>query len=149
MAGHFASIDGLNPKQREAVRLDVTGALAKDIAATIGVNPATISQWRALPLYQEAMEALYTEMDRDTIREARRVRGAAMRVMVNGLERMAEFTEMSPQEAASTTKAALDVYRALSAQTGITEESAVKHSLAIDPRDALREMVEAIRDRRA
>jgi hypothetical protein len=57
----------LRPKQVRAATLLVLGQQGKDVAATIGVAPETLSRWRQRPEF----EALMHELLRDTIDSAR------------------------------------------------------------------------------
>jgi len=139
--------------------MEVVGERAMDIAKELGVSPACISKWRALPMYQQHIEELHRKADVATLRKARIVRTKALEAVSKGLGLMlkkltdAEIEDAEPDkrlnaiESATLTKASLDAYKTLAAQTGIKEVSGHEVLVAqVDPNAALAQMVGAIRD---
>ena len=152
MGASFSHVDGLKPLQREAARLDSMGVAAVEIARKIGVDPATISVWRGTPLYQDHLQELMREQDRDAIRQARRIRNAAVKVMGGSLSEAAKSIQASQageirltaHEISALGKVALDIYRATSAQTGLTETNRIEVDDAIQADTDLATMLLAI-----
>lgn len=154
MPGRHSARTELSPAQRKAVRLEAEGLAAGKIAEAVGVGAATLSKWRATDRYWSQVEVLMREIDRDTVRSARRTRDAALKVITGALGRAAlavQAGEMSPTEASTVMRAALDVYRATSAQTGITETRRTEISAGPDAdeeADAAAALIARLRDGR-
>lgn len=153
MGADLEVISGLSAKQREALRLEALGKTAKEIAADVSITQSTLSRWRADPVYHGAIHALHAEMDRDTVAKARAVRDEALAVVVMSIASIREA--LTPDEdgryfaehgsRARLAKAALDIYRSMSSQTGISERQEVKVTTEVDARTALDELCRAIR----
>ena len=132
MPGPHSHRDDLSPSQREAARLEVLGTSATDICAAVGVSAATLSRWRSDDRYWSQVERLMADADRDTLRQARRIRDEALKVARASVGRAAAMLrdELTPRDAAAIGRLALDVYKTTAAQTGIAETT--RQELAVD-----------------
>jgi hypothetical protein len=109
----------LTPLQREASRLDATGIPPSEIARQVGVAAETISRWRGDLAYQRAVDRLQADMDRDTLKQVRTLRAAALKAVRVALARSLHGLNEAPAlEAVKVGEFALRVYTATSAQTG-------------------------------
>lgn len=153
MAHELEAIDGLSADKREAARLETTGESGQAIAKAIGITPATLSRWRALPLYQERLQSLMAQMDRDTIKSARIARDECLNVTLKQLRELSRAKDddaLCPRDRIALGKLGLDVYKTLSAQTGIKEVSGLEveggPSVVIDMSGLTREQLDRIID---
>jgi len=140
---------GLTPTQIAAARLDAAGLKPSKIAKKIGVVRETISRWRSLPLYQQTVRAIMADLDAAVLMDARRLRERALAAVTSAVRKaevMLEAPDLTPADAVRLGAHCLDVYRAVSAQTGLLERSGVEHLVALDPREAIERIVLAIRD---
>lgn len=51
----------LKPNQQQALALLLAGSTATDAAKAVGVTRQTVSEWKRLPAFREALEAVATE----------------------------------------------------------------------------------------
>ena len=119
----------MTPKQREAARLDSTGLSSTEIANRIGIANETLSRWRGRRNYQRAVEKLQSEMDKDTLKTVRTLRGESLKAVRVALgHALRELRTANATEAVRIGEFALKVYTATSAQTGRPME----HSISVD-----------------
>jgi len=132
MPGPHSQRDDLSPSQREAARMEVLGTSATDICSAVGVSAATLSRWRADDRYWRHVERLMADADRDTLKQARRIRDEALKVARASVGRAAAMLrdELTPRDAAAIGRLALDVYKTTAAQTGVTETT--RQEVAVD-----------------
>jgi hypothetical protein len=116
-------------RMREIARLDITGLSAGQIAERLGLNSNHVSRVRQKPAYRAIVSALHEAADRDAIALARRTRDNALRAITLGLAQIGRHLQqpdLGPNDAARLTGAALDIYRATSAQTGLAETTHIE-----------------------
>lgn len=121
----------LTPDQQLAAQLEFTGRAQTDIAETLGVHRSTLWKWRQTPEYQAEMAEMREEARRGVIAEAVKVRSNAIKVINAGVARMGQALgrgDMNAAEVATVTRAAVDVYKTVAAQTGIAEVTRVESS---------------------
>lgn len=130
----------LGPIQREAMRMEAQGASVQAIAKKLEVNLMTVYRWRKHPDYEAGINALLGEMDVDTVRDVRKLRGEALRAVRIALTRSLQgLGKAEPLEAVRVGEFALKVYATTSAQTGRKIVSGVEVSgpgggpITIDP----------------
>lgn len=137
--------NGLNTAQRSAARMELAGVRAMDIAKELSVSAATISKWRSLEAYRAHIERLHRDADRLTLNKARKARTQAIDAVMKGVRLMAKQmgeedehgnSALTANEAAAVTKATLDVYKTMAAQTGIKEVTKTEVSVS-GPEEAL------------
>lgn len=134
-------VPALTPQQRQAVRLEITGARPADIATELGLQPSTIARWRKLPEYRDHRDMLLSATDAEALDDARVLRLAASRVLRRTLKAVDDALDdgLDPQEAVPVLRLVLDVYRATSAQTGLGETR--RHEVTVSaPEQALSEL---------
>lgn len=73
-----STADDLTDLQRHALRLGVAGMRPGEIAVAVGVDPATVSRWRRLPAFREALVVAQREADADAVDELRALRSVAV-----------------------------------------------------------------------
>jgi DNA-binding transcriptional regulator YdaS (Cro superfamily) len=68
----------LTPKKSKAVQLIARGCPRKDVAAQIGVDPATLSRWRRDPVFRKEIERLIGLSEDESTQAMRGIRLAAV-----------------------------------------------------------------------
>ena len=136
MPGPHSQRDDLSPSQREAARMEVLGMSATDICEAVGVSAATLSRWRADDRYWRHVEQLMAEADRDTLKQARRIRDEALKVARASVGRAAAMLrgDLTPRDVSAIGRLALEVYKTTAAQTGVgVDEGAADVRITIAP----------------
>lgn len=139
--------DDLTSVQREAVRLDFAGGSCRTVGDALGVSRTTVWKWRQLHAYRVALAELHEEANEQTLADARKTRGEALKVTRAALtrlgQRLARDPEgMSSQDLASTARAGLAVYQATAAQTGLPETT--RSEVVTGPADQTRSLVDRL-----
>lgn len=149
--------DSLTPQQMKGARLEAMGNRPVDIAREIGVRPHTISAWRRLPAYRETVALLSRAATARALDDAALSRTRLIRLGLEALDiaqasiktrhcdECGTDVAQDAKEAAAVSKAALDWYRTLSAQTGLTEATKSEVEVSL-PDEARRRLREELRD---
>lgn len=83
----YRTVDGdaetalLQPHQWQAIQLLVSGARGVDVAQELGVTPETVSRWRALPVFQAALNMAIRDSYQATIGSLRDAKTEALGVL--------------------------------------------------------------------
>lgn len=68
----------LNVNQAMAVQLIAQGMRRNAIASQLSIDPGTLSRWRRIPIFQEELDKLLAQMERDCIDSFRAVKSIAI-----------------------------------------------------------------------
>lgn len=145
--------DQLNAQQMEGARLEATGCRPVDVARQLGVRPQTVSKWRTMPAYIETVKLLVRAatvraLDDAALNRTRLIRLgmealdiAQQSIKTTSCEECGHEVVKDAREAATVSKAALDWYRTLSAQTGLVEATKTEVDVSVpdEARARLRE----------
>lgn len=122
-----------------------------EVAASVGVTSATLSNWRNNEDYAAFRDSLAARADDLAIEKAVALRKTAADVIEKGLalamERLSTVDDVGSEDVdmlMRTMKAALDVYKTTSAQTGVVERKSIDHSISA-PEQALAMARETLR----
>lgn len=127
-----------------ATPIEAAGGTAEEIARKVGVNARTVHEWRKNPEYRELVNGHRAKTEaaiRDDLLDVRRTVLDGVATTAKAASALVDAAPDDLEVVSKAGKLLLDLWRAIAAQTGITEASKVEVSAS--PPEEARQLLRA------